>query len=77
MTDKTPKRLKEARELIGYSINKAAKKSNINPDRLYSFEGGTQEPKFSELAILAEIYKRTTEDLMSDTPIVGETFIWD
>lgn len=72
----TTKRLKEARELIGYSIIIAAEKSNINPDMLYGFEDGTQEPSFSQLSRLADIYKISVDKLMRDEQIKKETMIW-
>lgn len=70
------KRLKEARVRIGFTILKASRLSNIKYSDLCRFERGTQEPKFSQLARLAEIYRVTTDDLMGDKPIKREQCLW-
>lgn len=63
------KRLKEARERIGYTEVKAARLSKISSLVIRCFERGTVEPTFAQLARLAEIYRLTPKALMGDKPI--------
>lgn len=69
------KRLKEARERIGYTLLQACEKSGMLACEIARFEQG-QEPTFAQLAKLAEIYRLTTEDLMSDKPIERPKMLW-
>ena len=53
------RRLKEAREAIGYTLEKASEKSGISAPTINAYEHcGTptgREPKFSQLSKLAEV----------------------
>ena len=54
----TPEVLKWARERrLRLSIEYAAKKLNIKPDRLEAWEAGTDQPTFAQLKRIAKLYK--------------------
>ncbi len=71
-----PVKLKESRKYIGYTLLRASELSNINPDMLYGFENGTQEPKMSQLSRLANIYKVSVGEFLSDKPIHRPKMLW-
>ena len=60
------RRLKIARDAIGYTLEKAEQESGIGKSSLSEFENAKREPKFSQLSKLAEIYKKRIEFFLSD-----------
>ncbi len=70
------KRLKIAREAIGYTLEKVAQLSNIGTSSLREFENDKREPKFSQLAKLAEVYKKRVEFFLSDDKIIEPVMLW-
>jgi Zn-dependent peptidase ImmA (M78 family)/DNA-binding XRE family transcriptional regulator len=54
----TPVLLRWARESAGLSVEAAAKKANVAPERIAAWESGDSRPTFPQLRKLAEIYKR-------------------
>ena len=47
-----------ARENIGYSVNEAARKINVKPEKLEQWEKGISRPTIIQLRNLARVYKR-------------------
>jgi len=70
------KRLKIARESIGYTLDKVETKSGIGTSSLSEFENDKREPKFSQLSKLAEVYRRSIEFFLSNEPIIKEVVLW-
>lgn len=70
------KRLKIARDAIGYTLDKAEKDSGIGASSLSDFENEKREPKFSHLSKLARIYKRPLDFFLSDEPVVEDVVLW-
>jgi len=74
------RRLKEAREAIGYTLEKASEKSGISAPTINAYEHcGTptgREPKFSQLSKLAEVYRKTIEFFLTDEPIIEDVVLW-
>jgi len=69
-------RLKIAREAIGYTQEKAAFESGVGKSSICEFEKSKREPKFSQLAKLAEAYRRTVEFFLSDEPVIENVMLW-
>lgn len=70
------KRLKIAREAIGYTLKKVEERTGIGSSSLSDFENSKREPKFSELAKLAEIYKKNVEFFLSEEKIKEPVMLW-
>jgi len=51
-------RLRLARQAVGYTIQKASREAGIGESSISEFENSKREPKFSQLAKLAEAYKK-------------------
>ena len=69
------RKLKIAREAIGYTLKKASQESKIGESSISEFENSKREPKFSQLAKLAEAYRRTVEFFLSDEPIIEDVVL--
>jgi transcriptional regulator with XRE-family HTH domain len=69
-------KLKIAREAIGYTLKKVEVQTGIGSSSLSDFENGKREPKFSELAKLADIYKKSIEFFLSDEKIQEPVMLW-
>jgi Zn-dependent peptidase ImmA (M78 family)/DNA-binding XRE family transcriptional regulator len=70
------KRLKIAREYIGYTLEKASKESGIGQSSLSEFENDKREPKFSQLSKLADVYRKTIEFFLSDKLQPEQIMLW-
>jgi len=70
------KRLKIAREAIGYTLQRAAHESGIGDSSISEFENAKREPKFSHLSKLAEAYKKSVEFFLTDAAIVESIMLW-
>ncbi len=70
------KKLKIAREAIGYTLEKAEKESGIGASSLSEFENEKREPKFSQLSRLAELYKRSIDFFLTDTLPAEPIMLW-
>jgi Zn-dependent peptidase ImmA (M78 family)/transcriptional regulator with XRE-family HTH domain len=70
------KRLKVAREAIGYTLKKVEEQTEIGSSSLSDFENAKREPKFSELAKLAEVYKKSVEFFLSDEQPIEPVMLW-
>ncbi len=70
------RKLKIAREAIGYTLKKASQESKIGESSISEFENSKREPKFSQLAKLAEVYRKTVEFFLSDEPIIEDVVLW-
>ena len=70
------KRLKIARESIGYTQAKVAQETGIGESSISAFENSEREPKFSQLSKLAEVYKRTIEFFLTDEPLIENLMLW-
>ena len=68
----TPKMLKWAREKrVGLSIDYAAKKLRIKPERLEAWEHGTDLPTFAQLMRVADLYKTGVSAFYLPEPPTG------
>jgi transcriptional regulator with XRE-family HTH domain len=69
-TDIFKKRLREAREMRGFTQAELAAKSGLPAASVSHFESGPRKPSFDNLKNLAEALKVTTDYLLgrSDTP---------
>ena len=70
------KRLKIAREAIGYTLQRAAEESGIGKSSISEFENAKREPKFSHLSRLAQAYRRTIDFFLADKLPVEEFMLW-
>lgn len=70
------KRLKIARDAIGFTLEKAELESGIGKSSINEFENSKREPKFSQLNKLAEAYKRSVHFFLSDEPIRECLMLW-
>ncbi|MBL7154472.1 MAG: ImmA/IrrE family metallo-endopeptidase [Phycisphaerae bacterium] len=69
-------RLKFARQAVGYTIQKASREARIGESSISEFENSKREPKFSQLAKLAEVYKKPVEFFLGEEPIVQNMMLW-
>lgn len=69
-------RLKNARKAIGYTQEKASTESGIGVSSISEFETSTREPSFSQLSLLAEIYKRTIDFFFADDLPPENIMLW-
>ena len=70
------RRLKIAREAIGYTQAKAAQESGIGKSSISDFEKSKREPKFSQLSKLAEVYRKTIEFFLIDKLPAENLMLW-
>jgi len=70
------RRLKNARDAIGYTLEKAEKESGIGASSLSEFENGKREPKFSQISRLAEVYKRSIDFFLTDKLPAEPVMLW-
>ncbi len=70
------KRLKIARDAIGYTLKEVSEKVGIGESSLSEFENSRREPKFSQLSRLAEVYMKTADFFLSDKPPSQEVVLW-
>ena len=71
------KRLKFAREAIGYTPRKAARLSKMDVDTLLKYENELLPVTFKHLSRLAELYKRNLEFFIQEGPIPKDPlFLW-
>lgn len=70
------RRLKIARETIGYTQKRASEESQIGESSISAFENSEREPKFSQLSKLAEVYRKKVEFFLKDEPIVRNVLLW-
>lgn len=69
-------RLRIARQAIGYTIQKASLEAGIGESSISEFENCRREPKFSQLAKLAEAYRKSVEFFLADEPIAQNVMLW-
>jgi len=69
-------KLKLARQSVGYTIQKASHEAGIGESSISEFENSKREPKFSQLARLAEAYRRSVEFFLADEPVIENTMLW-
>ena len=69
-------RLKIAREASGYTIQKASREVGIGESSISEFENSKREPKFSQLAKLAEAYRKSVEFFLADGPVAQNVMLW-
>jgi len=70
------RKLRIAREAIGYTQGKAAEKSGLGESSISEFENSKREPKFSQLSKLAEVYRRTMEFFLADELPPENIMLW-
>jgi len=69
-------KLKIARKAIGYTQEKVEQQTGIGKSSLSAFEKDEREPKFSQLAKLAEVYKKSVEFFLSDEQPIEPVMLW-
>jgi Zn-dependent peptidase ImmA (M78 family)/DNA-binding XRE family transcriptional regulator len=69
-------RLKLAREAIGYTLEKVSEETGIGASSVSEFENEKREPKFSQLSLLAELYRKSVEFFLTDQTITTEVLLW-
>jgi XRE family transcriptional regulator, fatty acid utilization regulator len=70
------RRLEKARKAIGFTLKKVEEKTGIGSSSLSDFENAKREPKFSELAKLADVYKKSVEFFLSDEESIEPVTLW-
>jgi Zn-dependent peptidase ImmA (M78 family)/transcriptional regulator with XRE-family HTH domain len=70
------RRLEKARKAIGFTLKKVEEKTGIGSSSLSDFENAKREPKFSELAKLADVYKKGVEFFLSDEESIEPVTLW-
>ena len=70
------RRLRIARKAIGYTLEKASHESGIGESSISEFENSKREPRFSQLARLAEAYRKTIEFFLSDELPAENVMLW-
>ena len=70
------KRLKNAREAIGYTQKKVDEQTGIGESSLSDYENNKREPRFSELSRLAELYKRSIDFFLTDKLPAEPIMLW-
>jgi len=70
------RRLKQARQAIGYTLEKVSDFTGIGQSSLSEFENSRREPKFSQLSVLAELYRKPIEFFLTDAPISHSIMLW-
>jgi XRE family transcriptional regulator, fatty acid utilization regulator len=69
-------RLKKAREAVGLSLEKAAELSGVGRSSIGNYENGQGEPKFSQLARLANAYRRSVDFFLSESAPADGIMLW-
>jgi len=69
------KKLKIARNAIGYTLERASQESRIGQSSINEFEHNKREPKFSQLSKLADVYKKKIEFFLTDKPIIEKVML--
>ena len=69
-------RLRAARNAIGYTLEHVAERTGIGPSSLSEFENNKREPRFSQLSQLAQLYRRSVEFFLSETPLIENAMLW-
>ena len=70
------KRLRIARETIGYTQRKVSELTGIGESSISEFENNEREPKFSQLSKLAEVYKRSIEFFLAESLPAEPIMLW-
>ena len=70
------RRLRIAREAIGYTQAKAEQESGIGKSSISDFEKSKREPKFSQLSKLAEVYRKTIDFFLIDKLPAENLMLW-
>ncbi|MFB0552373.1 MAG: helix-turn-helix domain-containing protein [Phycisphaerae bacterium] len=70
------KKLKIARNVIGYTLERASQKSGIGQSSISDFENNKREPKFSQLSKLANVYRKTVEFFLTEELPPEELMLW-
>jgi len=76
MTVDIGKRLKIARNAIGYTLERSSQESRIGQSSINEFENNKREPKFSQLSKLADVYKKKIEFFLTDELPPEELMLW-
>ena len=67
-------KLRHARRTIGWTLRQAAASSGIAISSICDFEHGKREPRFAQLARLAEAYHRSIYYFLDDAVPVSASF---
>ena len=71
-----PQRLKYAREASGLTLAQVSEKIGIGVSSVSEWENGTRDPSFSQLALLARVYNRTTTFFMEEGELPVDIVLW-
>ena len=69
-------KLEFARKAIGYTQKRVEEQTGIGNTSLSDYENNKREPRFSELSLLAELYKRSIDFFLTDKPLVENVMLW-
>lgn len=64
-----PKKLKNLRELQGWSQEELAKRLGVSRSKIGNYEQGTREPGFEDLEAIADIFNCPISYLIEDTEV--------
>jgi len=70
------KRLKSARQSIGYTLADVETKCGIGASSLSDFENSKREPKFSQLSRLASVYRKSVEYFLQEEVPAESVMLW-
>lgn len=73
---KISNRLKLARENCGLKLSDVQAQTGIDDSCLSSYENGNSEPKFAQLAKLAELYRLPLSFFFEETPLESQVVLW-
>jgi len=69
-------KLEFARKAIGYTQKRVEEQTGIGNTSLSDYENNKREPRFSELSLLAELYKRSIDFFLTDTLPTEPIMLW-
>jgi len=70
------RRLRIARKAMGFTQKKASQRSEVGESSISAFEHSEREPSFSQLARLAEVYRKPIEFFLTDKPLIENVMLW-
>ncbi len=70
------KRLKSARQSIGYTLADVEGRCGIGASSLSDFENSKREPKFSQLSKLASVYRKSVEYFLQEEIPAESVMLW-
>ena len=69
-----PQKLKDLRELRGWSQEELSKRLGVSRSKIGNYEQGTREPRFEDLEAIADVFNCTISFLVDDDYIGPEEY---